>query len=361
MDNKNLTAILTAISLAFFQTVPAGVAANTPADQIEGRSVPVPVKSATDTTVESTPAKAVIPPNPLMDTGGISISDKKALGSQSVDIGEPSKLTTPRRPQDGSRPLPNPDYASVPAKEDKLDSIVEAVQSDLAGRLEVPAESVTVVKVASVTWPNSCLGVDTGQRCKMVITPGYRITLEVNGVSYIYHTDTRGSFVFAGEPQGGTMTVIVPSYNILPFDVYVSAVQNISHEEILQLNAAMQDISPNTQYSIQTGDNGETSWVWTSGSDPAKTYRLERLTVQDVTRWAMVTQTVIVPPQPVKLTLLQKFLNAYGNRMPPAWRTYLTELSQKPEPEWFKNLKKFEDNFQQKQKPVTKKAPTQRR
>ncbi|HQB94930.1 MAG TPA: hypothetical protein PK997_06960, partial [Candidatus Omnitrophota bacterium] len=73
MNIKKLVAVVTAISLAFFQVLPVGIAANAPVDQSDGRGVPVPVKSATDATVESTPAKAVIPPNPLMDTGGISI------------------------------------------------------------------------------------------------------------------------------------------------------------------------------------------------------------------------------------------------------------------------------------------------
>ena len=38
-------------------------------------------------------------------------------------------------------------------------------------------------------WPNSCLGVEApGEMCLAVITPGYRISYQVNGEAYVVHT-----------------------------------------------------------------------------------------------------------------------------------------------------------------------------
>ncbi|HOW88522.1 MAG TPA: hypothetical protein PKV84_07720, partial [Candidatus Omnitrophota bacterium] len=79
VNTKKLIAIFTAISLAFLQAAPVGVAANTPADQLDGSGVHVPVKSATDAPSEPSSAQAVIPPNFLMDTGGISKTEETEI------------------------------------------------------------------------------------------------------------------------------------------------------------------------------------------------------------------------------------------------------------------------------------------
>lgn len=62
--------------------------------------------------------------------------------------------------------------------------------ADLAVRLDVSEDLITVVSVEFVEWPDSCLGVSKRDvACAEVITPGYRILLEANGQTYEYHTD----------------------------------------------------------------------------------------------------------------------------------------------------------------------------
>jgi hypothetical protein len=58
------------------------------------------------------------------------------------------------------------------------------------------------VDVEQVEWPDACLGVQLrGQVCAEVLTPGYRVTLEVQGQQYVYHTDQAGSqALLAAEP-----------------------------------------------------------------------------------------------------------------------------------------------------------------
>jgi hypothetical protein len=75
MNTKNaqkIVAVLTAISLAFLQAVPAGVAANAPVDQIDGRSVPVPVQSVTDVPSQPAPAQAVPSGSAVKTTSALS-------------------------------------------------------------------------------------------------------------------------------------------------------------------------------------------------------------------------------------------------------------------------------------------------
>ncbi|MBN2394007.1 MAG: hypothetical protein JXR84_24955 [Anaerolineae bacterium] len=70
---------------------------------------------------------------------------------------------------------------------------VEAAIKKLVEQERIAMESVTVVDVIAVKWPNSCLGCEKpDQQCLMVITPGYRITLKSGAETYELHTDRTG-------------------------------------------------------------------------------------------------------------------------------------------------------------------------
>jgi hypothetical protein len=57
---------------------------------------------------------------------------------------------------------------------------------------------ITFVSAKSVEWPNSCLGVtDADIACAEVITPGFIVLLERNGLEYTFNTDLAGNAVNA--------------------------------------------------------------------------------------------------------------------------------------------------------------------
>ena len=67
---------------------------------------------------------------------------------------------------------------------------VQAAVADLAQRLGVAAEQITVETMERVTWPDTSLGnPQPGMMYPQVLTQGYRVFLQHNGVSYEYHTD----------------------------------------------------------------------------------------------------------------------------------------------------------------------------
>ncbi len=77
-----------------------------------------------------------------------------------------------------------------------VDLAVTAAVQALAEKLTAPTEAITVNRVETVQWRNSCLGCERpGQVCAMVITPGKRITLEYEGQNYEAHTNQDGSYV----------------------------------------------------------------------------------------------------------------------------------------------------------------------
>lgn len=86
---------------------------------------------------------------------------------------------------------PNNNKDVIPAPE-----IPEAVNSAIiliAKNLNVSEDAIRLIKYDPVDWEDSCLGVEQSEKvCMMVITPGYRIELESQGIPYIIHTDKSG-------------------------------------------------------------------------------------------------------------------------------------------------------------------------
>jgi hypothetical protein len=72
----------------------------------------------------------------------------------------------------------------------------EAAISAVVQNLGAAAEQVKVVSTEAVEWPDSCLGIAMeGASCAQVITPGFRVTLNVAGRQVEYRTNQDASVV----------------------------------------------------------------------------------------------------------------------------------------------------------------------
>lgn len=66
----------------------------------------------------------------------------------------------------------------------------EASVKDLSKKTGTPERDIAGVSQEEVTWPDSCLGcVKAGEMCAQVLTPGYKIFLQVRDATYEYHTN----------------------------------------------------------------------------------------------------------------------------------------------------------------------------
>lgn len=80
--------------------------------------------------------------------------------------------------------------------ETTAEAAVNAARAALAKALGLSNAEISVVSVAPGEWPDACLGVTVpGMGCAQVITPGYTVVLEANGVAREYHTDAAGASV----------------------------------------------------------------------------------------------------------------------------------------------------------------------
>jgi hypothetical protein len=90
-------------------------------------------------------------------------------------------------------PQPTPVPTPLPA--------VTAARAMLAAQLKIPIEQVEVVKFEKVDWPDGCLGLPKpGEMCIQVMTPGYKVTLQVNQKQYIFRTNLDGTQVVPEQP-----------------------------------------------------------------------------------------------------------------------------------------------------------------
>lgn len=72
----------------------------------------------------------------------------------------------------------------------------EAAIAAVVQNLGVAAEQVKVVSTEAVEWPDSCLGIAMeGVSCAQVVTPGFRVTLDVAGKQVEYRTNQDASVI----------------------------------------------------------------------------------------------------------------------------------------------------------------------
>lgn len=92
---------------------------------------------------------------------------------------------------------PSMQVSSSPQPQD----LIEKTKEDLAGRLGIPTDGISLVEITEVEWSDSSLDCpQPGMEYLQVITPGYRILLEAGGQSYAYHTNRDAYFVYCENP-----------------------------------------------------------------------------------------------------------------------------------------------------------------
>jgi hypothetical protein len=94
---------------------------------------------------------------------------------------------------------------------------VAAAIRDASARFGLAEDRIKVLDIESVTWPDSSLGCpQPGQMYLQVLTPGYRVTLDVGNHERVYHTDTEDRAVIcASASMGGEDGTPPPSERLV--------------------------------------------------------------------------------------------------------------------------------------------------
>ncbi|MBK8048576.1 MAG: hypothetical protein IPK16_16530 [Anaerolineales bacterium] len=106
-------------------------------------------------------------------------------------------LTAENTPEPGGD-----DMASAPQP---VDPITTAAVADLAARLGVTPDQITVVSAEPVVWPDASLGCpQPDMMYAQVLQDGMRIVLSVDGKEYVYHSgETKAPFLCENPAAGG--------------------------------------------------------------------------------------------------------------------------------------------------------------
>ncbi len=94
----------------------------------------------------------------------------------------------------GDNPTPGSSVHDLP-----IPPAVDAARNALATRLDVSnPKSILILTAFEKEWSDSCLGLPKeGELCAQAITSGYEVTMQKDGVEYIYRTNMDGTIVRA--------------------------------------------------------------------------------------------------------------------------------------------------------------------
>ena len=96
-----------------------------------------------------------------------------------------------------------PPVIEEPATEisEELTPAQQTAISEIAQNLGLNEDQIKIVSTEAVEWPDSCLGIsEDDTACAEVITPGYRVLLEVMGNQVEYRTDADGTVILPATP-----------------------------------------------------------------------------------------------------------------------------------------------------------------
>jgi hypothetical protein len=84
----------------------------------------------------------------------------------------------------------------MPSTPPPLEKFVSLAKKDLAGRLQINLDGITLMKAIEMVWPNAALGCPSpGKVYPTGKVPGYQISLLADNVEYIYNTDWTGQVI----------------------------------------------------------------------------------------------------------------------------------------------------------------------
>ena len=130
------------------------------------------------------------------------------VACQSIEM--PEELPTPTEKPTQVQLVEND---VTPAPEPEINPLVELAIQDLATRLNLDPELVTVIDIKPVTWPDSSLGCpQEGMMYAQVETDGYLIHVLADSQLYEYHTDTSQFFILCESSN-------LPTFPITPGEI----------------------------------------------------------------------------------------------------------------------------------------------
>ncbi|GIV77548.1 MAG: hypothetical protein KatS3mg050_1942 [Litorilinea sp.] len=124
-----------------------------------------------------------------------------APGAEAVTPAATATAVVSPAPQE---PTPTSQEAPMPTSAPVSNPLVQQAMADLAQRLSIPTEEITLVSYEEVVWPDASMGCpQPGMAYIQVPQDGARIVLQAGGQTYVYHSGgNRPPFLCTQPPAG---------------------------------------------------------------------------------------------------------------------------------------------------------------
>lgn len=134
----------------------------------------------------------------LVSACGSVAPDESSNPEPEVNAPKSADVSSPAIPE-----IPKVEKESVDSNNPVPRELVEKARADLSEHLGISTEQIRVVEARAVDWPDASLGCPQPDMAyATVITPGFWILLEADGVSYPYHTDNGEQVILClGDPS----------------------------------------------------------------------------------------------------------------------------------------------------------------
>jgi len=131
--------------------------------------------------------------------GSCGVSQAGTEQAPELPPSEPQIVASENSPENPLQSGRTPESTEMPPTP-PVEKFVALSKKDLASRLGVEADKITLVKTAEMLWLNAALGCPRpGQFYTVGRVPGFQIWLDVQGTEYIYNTDFNGTLILCPE------------------------------------------------------------------------------------------------------------------------------------------------------------------
>ena len=167
-----------------------------------------PAGASQDIVIEAQAVATATPAVPAVEPTNDTVAGQDPTSTElATEIIEPlSPLPSPASPEANESAAGAAASSAVEEVVETMDTIpgseqaVAAAIADLIQRTGVTLAEITLVSLEAREWSDTSLGCpQEGYMYAQVITPGYFVVLEAQGVEYIYHTDGTSTVVLCQE------------------------------------------------------------------------------------------------------------------------------------------------------------------
>jgi hypothetical protein len=131
--------------------------------------------------------------------GGCGVSQAGTEQAPELPPSGPQIVASENSPENPLQSGRTPESTEMPPTA-PVEKFVALSKKDLASRLGVEADKITLVRTAEMLWLNAALGCPRpGQFYTVGRVPGFQIWLDVDGTVYIYNTDFNGTVILCPE------------------------------------------------------------------------------------------------------------------------------------------------------------------